>query len=57
MKISEKYRAKALNCEKLGRDAKDQAVKSAWAEIAIEWHCLANRTAQETVQDSELEFI
>jgi len=57
MKISEKYRAKALNCEKLGRDAKDQAVKRAWAEIAIEWHCLANRTAQQTVQDSELEFI
>jgi hypothetical protein len=57
MKISEKYRAKALNCEKLERDAKDQAVKSAWAEIAIEWHCLANRTAQETDQDCELEFV
>ena len=57
MKISEKYRAKALNCEKLERDAEDQAVKSAWAEIAIEWHCLANRTAQETDQDCELEFV
>jgi hypothetical protein len=56
MKISEKYRAKALDCEKLGRDAKDQTVKRAWAEIAIEWHCLANRMAQGTGQDSELKF-
>ena len=56
MKISEKYRAKALNCEKFGRNAKDQALKSAWAEIAIEWHCLANRIAQGTGQDSELEY-
>jgi hypothetical protein len=55
MKISEKYRAKALVCEKLGRDAKDQALKVAWAEIAIEWHCLANRTAQ-ALRDSEREF-
>jgi hypothetical protein len=56
MKISEKYRAKALESEKIGRDAQDQALKRAWAEIAIEWHCLANRIAQATGQDSELEF-
>jgi hypothetical protein len=46
MKISEKYRAKALACEKLGRDARDFDIQSAWAEIAIEWHALANRVAQ-----------
>jgi hypothetical protein len=56
MKISEKYRAKALDCEKIGRDATDQAVKRAWADVAIEWHCLANRMAEATGQDSELEF-
>jgi hypothetical protein len=56
MKISETYRAKALESEKIGRDATDQALKRAWAEIAIEWHCLANRIAQATGQDSELEF-
>jgi hypothetical protein len=55
MKVSEKYRAKALACEKLGRDAKDDVIKCAWAEIAIEWHCLANRTAKEVGQDRELE--
>jgi hypothetical protein len=53
MKISEKYRAKALACEKLGRDAKDDDTKRAWAEIAIEWHCLANRSAQESSLDRE----
>jgi hypothetical protein len=54
MMISEKYRAKALACEKLGRDAEDRDIKRAWAEVAIEWHCLANRTAEEA--DRELEF-
>jgi len=56
MKISEKYRAKALACEKLGRDADNCDIKFAWSEIAIEWHCLANRTAQETGLDHEIEY-
>jgi hypothetical protein len=56
MKISEKYRAKALACEKLGREAKNYDTKCAWSEIAIEWHCLANRTAQESGIDRELEY-
>ncbi len=46
MNISEKYRLKALACEKLGREATDPAIKLAWAEIAIEWHALANRIDQ-----------
>jgi hypothetical protein len=54
MKISEKYRIKALDCEKLGRAAKDYDIKCAWSDIAIEWHCLANRRAQEVGQDREL---
>jgi hypothetical protein len=56
MMISEKYRAKALDCEKLARGAKDHDARAAWAEIAIEWHCLSNRTAKGTGQDFELEF-
>src|SRR4051794_17850706 len=36
MKISEKYRAKALDCEKLALAANKYHVKCAWAEIAIE---------------------
>lgn len=47
MTVSEKYRLKALDCEKLAREATDSATKIAWAEIAIEWHALSNRIAQE----------
>ncbi len=54
MKISEKYRAKALDCEKLGCAAKDNDLKRGWSDIAIEWHCLANRTAQQSGLDHEL---
>jgi len=54
MKISEKYRAKALDCEKLGAAAKAYDIKCEWGEIAIEWHCLANRTAQESGLDHDL---
>jgi hypothetical protein len=54
MKISDKYRAKALDCEKLGRAAKEYDFKCGWGDIAIEWHYLANRTAQESGLDREL---
>jgi hypothetical protein len=54
MKISEKYRSEALACEKFGREANDREIQCAWAEIAIEWHCLANRMAQEADQELEL---
>ena len=56
MKVSEKYRAKALDCEQRGRDATDYDVKCAWEEIAIEWHCLSSRTAQGSGLDHELDF-
>ena len=49
--LSEKYRLKAVVCENLGLAAPDPAIKLAWAEIAIEWHALAFRIAQ----DHELE--
>jgi hypothetical protein len=39
--ISERYRLKALACEKIGRDAPNKEFRSAWAEIAIEWHALS----------------
>ena len=54
MKISDKYRAKALDCEKLGSAAKDYDTKREWGDIAIEWHCLAFRTAQESSLDHAL---
>lgn len=46
--ISEKYRLKALVCEQFAKDATDTATRSAWTEIAIEWHALASRTAHES---------
>ena len=54
MKISEKYRAKALDCEKRGRAAEDYDIQCAWGDVAMEWHCLASRTAQEFSSDHEL---
>ena len=56
MKLSENYRLKALDCERQARDAKDHDIKRAWADVAIEWHCLASRTAQQTGMDREVEL-
>jgi hypothetical protein len=53
MKISEKYRLKALECERLGRQVANADFKSAWAAIAIEWHALAARRAQEVSEDRQ----
>ncbi len=44
---AEKYRLKALACEKLGQEATDAEIRMAWAEIAIEWHALASRIVLE----------
>ena len=41
---TEKYRLKALACEKYGREATDHETRIAWTEIAIEWHALASRS-------------
>jgi hypothetical protein len=57
MKISEKYRSKALACEKLAREVPNYDFRCAWSEIAIEWHALAFRRAQEVSQDHELKNI
>jgi hypothetical protein len=54
MIISEKYRQKALACEALGRNVLNKDFKDAWAEIAIEWHALAARRAQEVSEDRKL---
>jgi hypothetical protein len=53
MEISEKYRRKALECERLARDVPNRDFKEAWEEIAIEWHALAFRRAEEVSQHRE----
>jgi hypothetical protein len=55
MKTSERYRLKALACEKFGREDPNPDLKLAWAEIGIEWHALATRTAPDLEQDREFE--
>ena len=56
MEISEKYRGKALACEKLAREVPNRDFKHAWEDIAIEWHALAARRAQEVSQEMENEL-
>jgi hypothetical protein len=56
MEISEKYRSKALACEKLAREVPNQDFKHAWEDIAIEWHALAARRAHEVGWHREVEI-
>jgi hypothetical protein len=55
-RVSHEYRLKALVCEKLARDAGSSELKAGWSEMAIEWHALASRIAQEVRLDDELEL-
>lgn len=50
----EYFRMKAVLAEKLQREAGTYDVKCAWGDIAIEWHCLANRAAQVTELEREI---
>ena len=54
LEASEKYRLKALTCEKLAREATDEETSAAWDELAIEWHILASRIAQDN-KDVEID--
>jgi hypothetical protein len=49
---SEIYRAKAVACERNIRTATTYEVKCEWQDIAIEWHALASRVAQENDNDA-----
>jgi hypothetical protein len=40
-KLSEQYRIKAVACEMRAVEANEPAIKTAWTEIAIEWHAIA----------------
>ena len=47
--IAEKYRLKALASEQCANTATDAETRDAWVEIAIEWHALAARVANEVL--------
>jgi len=53
-KLSEKYRIKALAAEAFAKIASEAVLKTAWTEIAIEWHALATKTAIEVPKDLEI---
>jgi hypothetical protein len=40
------FRLKALFCEELANEASDPTSKQDWAELAIEWHTMANLAAR-----------
>lgn len=40
------YRTKALACEQRASDVSDPTSKQNWAELAIEWHTIANFAAR-----------
>lgn len=46
MDISNIYRLRAVASEQRAGEASDHATKSEWAEIAIQWHFMANVAAE-----------
>jgi hypothetical protein len=52
--LSERYRQKALAAEECAKIAPTPETKVAWAEIAIEWHALATKTAVGIAKDLEI---
>jgi hypothetical protein len=53
-KLSEKYRLRALAAEERAKTASDEATKTDWIDIAIEWHAVAARTAVGVAKDLEI---
>ena len=54
--LSEKFRTKAVECEKRADEADDSNLSAAWIEVAYEWHLLAGMAAAErSIRDSQLE--
>jgi hypothetical protein len=43
---SASYRLRALTSEQRARNASDSTIKREWEELAIQWHSIANVTAQ-----------
>jgi hypothetical protein len=52
--LSQKYRLKALACEKIARGTSIVELRDGWLEVAIEWHALASRVAREFGLDHSL---
>ena len=56
LSLSDKFRTKAVECERRANEAEDISLRAAWIEVANEWHLLAGMAAAErSVRDSQLE--
>ena len=54
--LSEKFRTKAVDCERRADEADDSNLRAAWVEVASEWHLLAAMAAAErSIRNSQLE--
>jgi hypothetical protein len=50
------FRLKALECEQRARETTDPASKENWQELAIEWHAIANATANADDDACQVQF-
>ena len=55
--LSGTYRLRALECERRARDAFDPDVIKEWNELAIQWHLMANLSAQESGKPSDIDIV
>jgi hypothetical protein len=40
--LSQKYRLKAIGCERQAKQATDRATEQQWLELAAQWHSMAD---------------
>ncbi len=54
--LSQKYRLKAIGCEKQAEDATNQATVQQWHELAAQWHSMAEQASKMLDGDSRDDF-
>ena len=54
--LSEKYRLKAVGCEKCAEHASDQTTEQEWQELAAQWRSMADQAARMLGEASQHEF-
>ncbi len=54
---SNDYRLKAVASEQRAKLASDPGLKSEWQELAIQWHLMANLSAQATDKIPQIDVV
>ena len=44
--LSQKYRLKAIECERQAKRATHQVTEQRWLELAVQWHSMADHAAK-----------